>query len=455
MFQRPEPQWHSHAVGVGQESAPTAEEPSAAAAPRRRVLVLAPRDPYPVIGGDRIRIHRLIRELAPHHDFTLVTFCRSRRERDAAPPADGVFNAVHRIVLPYWRSFANTLGALATGEPLQVAFYRSAEFRETVQALAPSHDAVLAHLVRTAEYARDLPLLRILEMTDAISMNLARVASLKPGYFDARRWIYTLEAPRMRAYERRIVKAFDVISLTSQVDKSFLLADGSEDGERMLVVPNGVDAPDAVPRPQAARNADEIAFVGHMSTLQNYDAAWFFAHDVLPRIRARRPNATFRIIGPIRPADARRLGALPGVRVDGVVPNVHAALATARVGVCPTRAGSGIQNKVLDYFAGRLAVVCSPCGSEGIEGARPGLHLLIAATADEWAEHVLKVLDDEDFAQRLADAGRAFARSRFRWGQRVQPLATRIEQLFEQRAVLRLLDDTGGLPSLAPVLAES
>ena len=119
-------------------------------------------------------------------------------------------------------------------------------------------------------------------MTDAISMNLARVASLDAGYFDARRWIYALEAPRMRAYERRVVNAFDVVSLTSQVDKSFLLAGADEVGDRMLVVPNGVDAPDVVPPPQAARNPDEIAFVGHMSTLQNYDAAWFFAHDVLP-----------------------------------------------------------------------------------------------------------------------------------------------------------------------------
>ena len=408
-----------------------------------------------MIGGDRIRIHRLIRELAPYHDFTLVTFCRSRRERDAPPPADGLFKAVHRIVLPYWRSVTNTLGALVTSEPLQVAFYRSAEFRATVEALAPSHDAVLAHLVRTAEYARDLPLLRILEMTDAISMNLARVASLDAGYFDARRWIYALEAPRMRAYERRVVNDFDVVSLTSQVDKSFLLAGADGFGDRMLVVPNGVDTPDDVPPPQAARNPDEIVFVGHMSTLQNYDAAWFFAHDVLPRIRARRPSAIFRIIGPIRPMAARRLGALPGVRVEGLVPSVHEALTSARVGVCPTRAGSGIQNKVLDYLAGRLAVVCSPCGAEGIEGARPGKHMLIATDAAEWADQVLKVLDDETLAQRLADAGRAFASSRFRWGQRVQPLASKLEYLFEQRDVLRILEGDVAAPTLAPVLAQS
>ncbi len=432
-----------------------AEDTIAAPAPRRRVLVLAPRDPYPVIGGDRIRIHRLIRELAPYHDFTLVTFCRSRRERDAPLPADGLFKAVHRIVLPYWRSVASTLGAFATGEPLQVAFYRSAEFRATVEALAPSHDAVLAHLVRTAEYARDLPLLRILEMTDAISMNLSRVASLDAGYFDARRWIYALEAPRMRAYERRVVSAFDVVSLTSQVDKAYLMAGLDGSGDRLLVVPNGVDAPDDLPPPQAARNPDEIVFVGHMSTLPNYDAAWFFAHDVLPLIRARRPNAVLRIIGPIRPMAARRLGGLPGVRVEGLVPSIHEALKSARVGVCPTRAGSGIQNKVLDYLASRLAVVCSPCGAEGIEGARPGRHMLIATDAAEWADQVLRLLDDESLAQRLADAGRAFASTRFRWDQRVEPLASRLDLLFEQRDVVRLLEGDVAEPALAPALASS
>ena len=419
------------------------------------MLVLAPRHPYPVRGGVRVRTHRLIPARAPYSDFTLLTFCRSRRERDTPLPADGLFKSVHRIVLPYWRSFTNALGAVANGEPLQVAFYRSAEFRATVEALAPSHDAVLAHLVRTAEYARGLPLLRILEMTDAISMNLARVASLDAGYFDLRRWIYALEAPRMRSYERRVVDAFDVVSLTSEVDKSFLMRGAAEDGGRVLVVPNGVDSPDAMPPAQAARNPDEIAFVGHMRTLQNYDAAWFFAHEVLPRIRAQRPNAVFRIIGPIGSADARRLGRLSGVRVEGVVPSVPEALASARVGVCPTRAGSGIQNKVLDYFASRLAVVCSPCGAEGIEGARSGKHLLIAREPAEWANRVLNVLDDELLAQRLADAGSAFARDRFRWEQRVQPLASTLDNLFEQRDVARILEGDGAAATLAPTFAES
>ena len=39
-------------------------------------------------------------------------------------------------------------------------------------------------------------------------------------------------------------------------------------------------------------------------------------------------------------------------------------------------------------------MVCSAYGAEGIEGARSGKHMLVATGAAEWADQVLKVLDD-------------------------------------------------------------
>src|SRR5690606_18570951 len=143
---------------------------------RRRILVLSPRDPYPVIGGDRVRIHRLARELSKHHELTLLTFCRTARERSAPLPNDGDFTRVHRIVLPPWRSALSSLRALPPQPPLQVAYVRRKAFRESVDYLPPDHDVVLALLVRMAAYAQSLPALRMLEMTDAISMNMQRVA---------------------------------------------------------------------------------------------------------------------------------------------------------------------------------------------------------------------------------------------------------------------------------------
>ncbi|MGH8243335.1 MAG: glycosyltransferase family 4 protein [Steroidobacteraceae bacterium] len=400
---------------------------------RPRILVLTPRDPYPVIGGDRLRIHRLARALARRYELTLLTFCESERERRAAPPEDGVFTRVERVVLPPWRSWLNVLAALPGREPLQVAYYRSNAFRAAATSLAREHDVVLAHLVRTADYAREASGVRVLEMTDAISMSMQRVASARLDHFDLRRLAYTIDARRLAAYERRVAAEFDLVTLNSEVDRAFLFGAVSEANEQVIVVPNGVGLPEREPPAQALRRPGEIAFVGNLASLQNFDAAWFFARHVLPLVRARRPDAVLRIIGPVRRAAARRFQALPGVRIEGLVPSLEAALATARVGVCPVRIGAGMQNKVLDYFAHRLAVVCSPIALEGLSTPRAEEHVLLAEAPEEWAAQVIRLLDDEALAQRLADAGRVLAGEHYQWDRCVIPLLARLDSLFEQR----------------------
>jgi len=395
---------------------------------RRRILVLTSRNPYPVIGGDRLRIHRLARELSRQHDLTLVTFCETERETVAPLPEDGVFKEVHRVVLPRWQSWLNSAVGLRAKDPLQVAHYRSKQFDEIVKRLAPSHDAVLCHLIRTAQYARDLPLVRILDMSDAISMSMQRVASTNGEHWDFRRYLYGIEAQRLLAYERSIAKSFDLVTLISPIDRQFVFNGPSNAGDNVRVVPNGADVPNRTPPSQSTRSRNEIVFLGNLHSLQNFDGAWFFARHVLPRVRERHPEAVLRIIGDVRSLGRRRLAALPGVRVEGFAPNLAAALATARIGVCPIRLGAGVKNKVLDYFANRLAVVCSSNGLEGLR-ARPNEHLLIANRIEEWTAQVCHLLEDDLTAQRLADAGRELVRVRYQWDDCAEPLLARVNEL--------------------------
>jgi glycosyltransferase involved in cell wall biosynthesis len=418
---------------------------------RRRILVVAPRDPYPIIGGDRLRIHRIARALASQYDLTLLTLCTSKSERDAPLPADGVFKEVHRVVLPEWRSWLNALLAIPTGEPLQVAYYRSSAFRKAIETLAPAHDAVLAHLVRTADYVRDLPQLRMLEMTDAISMSMQRVVTTRARYFDPRQYIYALEALRLRKYERRIAGGFDLVTLTSSVDKSFLFGSEGTAEPPVMVFANGIDTPESAPTPQSNRTGREIVFIGHLGSLQNYDGARFFAQEVLPRIRARYSDVVFRVIGPIRDRAARELRKLQGVKVEGFVPSLSAAVATSRIGVCPNRMSAGIQNKVLEYFANGLAVVCSTPSLGGLE-AKVDEHLLAADSPEQWTQQVCRLLEDDGLTTRLANAGRALATRDYRWEKRLQPLMSRLESLFDQRA--RAVADVLAAPVADPVLAE-
>jgi glycosyltransferase involved in cell wall biosynthesis len=335
-------------------------------------------------------------------------------------------------VLPAWRSWLNTARSLVSSEPLQIAHYRSPQFEETVRRLAPAHDVVIAHLIRTADYIRDLPMVRVLEMSDALSMSMQRITRTRSDLFDVRRFLYGIEARRLLAWERAVASGVDLVTMTSPVDSNFVFNQHPEATKNVMIVPNGADIPCNAPPPQSRRARNEIVFVGNLHSLQNFDGAWFFARHVLPRVREQNPAVILRVIGDIRPIARRRLARLPGVRVEGFLPNLGSAFATARIGVCPVRLGAGVQNKVLDYFANRLAVVSSPCGLEGLE-ARANEHLLIADSVDQWVAQVNRLLHDDLAAQRLADAGRELVRTRYRWDDCVAPLVARLNALLSDR----------------------
>ena len=58
---------------------------------------------------------------------------------------------------------------------MQLAYFHSPKFQRAVDRLYKRNDLLLAHLVRTGQYIEhidDRP--KVLEMTDAISMNYAR-----------------------------------------------------------------------------------------------------------------------------------------------------------------------------------------------------------------------------------------------------------------------------------------
>jgi glycosyltransferase involved in cell wall biosynthesis len=78
------------------------------------------------------------------------------------------------------------------------------------------------------------------------------------------------------------------------------------------------------------------------------------------------------------------------VIVTGRVDDVRPYLQHAAAAVAPMRIARGIQNKVLEGMAMAKPVIVSPQGLEGID-ASPGTEVLLAESADEFADLVLQV----------------------------------------------------------------
>ncbi|MBE0685755.1 MAG: glycosyltransferase, partial [Anaerolineaceae bacterium] len=94
----------------------------------------------------------------------------------------------------------------------------------------------------------------------------------------------------------------------------------------------------------------------------------------------------------------------------------------------PLRAGGGMRVKILEALAKGIPVVSTTIGCEGI-AIEDGRDILIADTAQDFADATLKLLEDKDLANTLAQNGRALAETIYDYRIAYQPINRVYEKL--------------------------
>jgi len=376
-----------------------------------RILFLTGRLPSPPNRGDRLRAYHFLRVLSREHQITLLSFIGDDRETGNLGSLRIYCEDIQLVHRGRWQSTATTAFNLWRPLPFQSLYYRSSVMQGAVNRLLARRrfDVVYTHLFRMAQFvSEDVGAYRILDLTDAISSEIER--SLP--YRDAKwRLVYRLELPRIRRYEREMVRRFDETWLISRAEREWLLTDNTAD--RLLVVPNGVDTERYRPLGHPPQSP-ALIFVGHMGVFHNIDAAEFLVRGILPRIRESIPAATLALVGAEPAAEVVALGAAPGVRVLGHVPDLNAALNEAAVFVASLRFAAGVQNKVLEAMAAGLPVVTTSHVNNGLS-AEDGRHLIIADEPQSFAGAVVRLLRDPELRRRIGDEGREFVLRNYRW----------------------------------------
>jgi len=298
--------------------------------------------------------------------------------------------------------------ALPGHAPIQLAYYRSREFQRKVEELLPQHDAVLAHLIRVGQYVAgaDQTTPNILFMADAISLAYRRLSMLPEASL---LWsiLSRVEMKRLMRYEKTCPVGFGLVWLHSDFDRSFL---GLEQAS-VKILPLGIDF-DQFPFNPAA-SGDVVAFVGNMSFSLNLDACRHFVRDILPKLRARA-GIRFRMIGACSQAVKEEFARYEGVEVTGEVGRIADAMSGVFCGVCPVRAASGIQNKILNYLALGVPCVTSDVGLEGLN-AQNGRDLLVYQKPEEAVELILRLHGEPALRAEVATNGRAYVERAHDW----------------------------------------
>ncbi|HET9952529.1 MAG TPA: glycosyltransferase family 4 protein [Candidatus Eisenbacteria bacterium] len=378
-----------------------------------RILFLTSRMPTPPVGGDRFRVHHILRTAAEAgHRIDLVTFDDGRSDAAALQPLRRLTSSIEVVPMSKLESWWMAARALPSRVPLQAAYYRSAEMsRRVARALdETSPDVVYTHLFRMAPYALAARPRRdarwILDFTDVISAGIARSLPYRRGF---QQWLYRLEGGRIARYESQIAPRFDECWVISEAEALALARLAPR--ARVRVVPNGFEPERVVA--DVARERARLLFFGNHDVLHNVDAARFLATDVLPVVRESVPEATLDIAGKssnVVDSLARR----PGVRVLGFVPDLERELSRASLFVAPHRFAAGVQNKVLQALGAGTPVVTTPVVLQGLAPA-PDDIVRVGSDARSIAAEIVALLRDPAEAAALGRRGRAWASGRFSW----------------------------------------
>jgi sugar transferase (PEP-CTERM/EpsH1 system associated) len=387
-----------------------------------KVLFLSQIVPYPPHGGVLQRGFNLLRELGRQAHVHLLAFVHP----DVLSTPDAVEDS-RRVLgefcasVEYFRlwpkaSKLHQAAALAVStcsrDPFSVIAHRSTAYQRRVDETlgAVSFDVIHADTIALSQFVPGgRRMAAVLTHHNVESMLMERRAQVESGAL-ARRFLQR-ETAKLRVCEAALSPRFDVNIVVSEPDGDALARIAP--GIRTAVVPNGVDVDYFTP--EFEKQTPALVYTGGMNMFANRDAVMYFLTEVWPQVVAKVPDVKFYAVGQTPPAELQALAARDRrIVVTGYVDDVRPYVAESAVYVVPLRVGGGTRLKVLDAMAMGKALVSTSIGCEGI-ALRPDEHLVVADTADRFAEATVALLGDRARRLALGRAARQLVEDRYSW----------------------------------------
>ena len=379
-----------------------------------KILFLQKRILFPANTGGRIRTLNIVRHLARWHDITYL--CNLQKgEEEYLPEMKKLglrmetipWSEVSRSSPLFYRDLALNL---VSQYPFNVNKDYHPVLRERARELLASEpfDLLICDFVQMARNAIGLPCrASVLFQHNVEAQIFERHARTDRGFL--RRKYMALQAAKMRRFEGTAGLEFDSVVAVSEQDRAMYERDYG--WKHASVIDTAVDTDFF--RPTGGQERPErVLFVGSLDWLPNEDGLKHFVDEIWPKIRARRPDAVFQVVGRNPTAAMLALGDAPGVEVVGTVPDTRPYLDGGAVVVVPLRIGGGTRIKIFEAMAMQKAIVSTTLGAEGLRVAS-GEHLLLADDPDSFSSAVVELLNNASKRQQLAKQARHLVETEF------------------------------------------
>lgn len=389
-------------------------------APKRDLLFLTQRIPYPPIKGEKIRPLQMLKHFGKTHNVHLGCLIDDPRDWEHVETVRGLCADSYFGGLDRRHDNRSHLKAMLTGKALSVALYSHAGLAEWTTHLLDRvrPDVIFICSSNMAHYVLDHPhkgRRRICDLADVDSEKW-RAYAAKASF--PMNWVYGREARMVFDLEKRIAHEMDYSTFVSEPEAKMFRSLIPDRADSIVGVPSGVeyayfDPEDDYPAPFDP-GLPTYVFTGTMDYIPNVDAVKWFAEEILPAIRKTLPTAQFYIVGSSPSPTVQALGNIDGVHVTGRVPDVRPYLTHCTAGVAPMRIARGIQNKVMEAMSMAKPVIVTSDGLEGIDAA-PGREVILANDTAAIAEAAVRMAQNPGEAKTIGAAARKTVVENFSW----------------------------------------
>lgn len=371
---------------------------------RKRIFVITNTLPFPIDGGDTLRIFKICEHLSSSFELILVVPYNTKYlHYNAKNELGKVFSDIVAFQRPFYRRMKDILTAVIMGHPLQAAYYYNPEIVKYLQKIVSKDDRILCHLIRQYPNVGQLTDQTILEYTDAISMNHATldIRSLK-------KILFKLDVHKLKRLEKKGLSTAGACCVIHDKDKAYFFDNLATSDVDIRVFQNGIS------REIQSTNIDTlddfvIGFVGNCRSEQNHDAIkWFIDNIFLDLSRKYDDKIHLRIIGNVPKRKKKMLDKSAKITFTGVVDSIQNELRNCSIGVAPVFHGAGMQNKVLEYAAASLPIVGTTLAISPFH-MKSQIHCIEANSAREFMHSIEDLMFDKNKCSILGQNAYAHA----------------------------------------------
>lgn len=396
-----------------------------------RVLQFAPRAPWPLDTGAKLRNYHLARVLALQAEVSLLAFSEPGQDPTELTPA---YDKVVTVPRDQGYSLGKLLRGAVGNTPLPLLNYTSEEMKQALARILneKEFDIIQIESIHLMNY---LPVIRAARSRSLVICDWHNVESdLMRQYAEsqsniARKTYARRTARLMSESEVRALREFDAHLVVSEHDASRLRTMNS--GSRIQVIENGVDV-DYYHDDDQTKIRKRIVFVGSMDYHANIQAAISFATNVWPMVHEKHSEMTLTIVGRDPSTSVRELATMAGVEVTGSVEDVRPYYREAVIAVVPLKVGGGSRLKILEAMAAGVPVLSTTLGVEGLY-VHNGENILLSDSNEGLAGAIMSLMSDSDLRTQIISGGRKLVADRYDWSRLGSTLFDYYQQLLSER----------------------